>query len=255
MTPQQFRLSRPKTLALLDRLEAAGEERVVVFFAPGRSSSEVTDLLSKSLPGVGIPDDVPNITAASATGAAILWGASRKLVIRPPVPLTGQEVTVGGDIGPLRALLERRFTIGMVLVRLGAFAVGVWDGEDLTASKTGTGLVHGRHRKGGQSQRRFERRREKQADVFLERVCGHVRALLAPHVTALDYFVYGGSRSAIAALQRDCPFLRQFHDRSLPPLLNIPPPRRSVLEAAIGGVLSCRITEWGEGGAGRIGAP
>ena len=242
-------------LALLGQLEETGDPGVSVFLAPGLSPAHINDLLSKTLPGAAIPADAAELAAGSRTGAAIVWGTSRRLLILPPFPLKEQLITPGCDVEPLRALLEHRFTIALVLVRLGAFAVGVWHGEELVASKTGTGLVHGRHRKGGQSQRRFERRREKQADVFIDRVCGHVREQLGPHVPALDYLVYGGSRTAIAALQQVCPFLRQFQDRTLPPLLDIPQPRRAVLEAAMDNVLSSHITEWGEGPTFEIDTP
>ena len=252
LTSRQFRLSRPRTLALLGALEETGDAGVSVFLPPGLSPAHINDLFSKTLPGAAIPVDAAEIAAGSRTGAAIVWGTSRRLLIQPPFPLKEQLITPGCDVGPLRALLEQRFTIALVLVRLGAFAVGVWHGEELVASKTGTGLVHGRHRKGGQSQRRFERRREKQADVFLDRVCGHVQGLLGPYVPGLDYLVHGGARTTIRSLQQVCPFLRQFQEHTLPPLLDIPRPRRAVLETAIDDVLSSRITEWGEGQAVEI---
>jgi len=194
---------------------------------------------------VAIPADMVDRAAGSRTGAAIFWGPSRKLLIRPPFPLTEQYIAPGGDIEPLRLLLEHDFTIALVLVRLGAFAIGVWQGESLLTSKTGTGLVHGRHRKGGSSQRRFERHREKQVDVFLERVCGHARQQIEPYIRQLDFFVYGGAWTTFATLRKECPFLRQFEERSLPPLLDIVRPRRRVLEAAIADILSSHITEWG----------
>lgn len=187
------------------------------------------------------------LVTGSRTGVVIFWGPSRKILIRPPFPLKEQFITPGCDTGPLRSLLNNHFTIALLLVRLGNFAIGVWEKDNLLASKTGTGLVHGRHRKGGSSQRRFERHRENQVDVFLKRVCGHAREQLEPHMANIDYFVYGGAWTTIATLQNECPFLRRFEDRTLPPLLDIPQPRRSVLETAISDVLSSRVTEWSKG--------
>jgi len=184
------------------------------------------------------------LVTGSRTGAVIYRGKSRLILIRPPFPLKEQFISPGCDTVPLRSLLEHRYTIALLLVRLGNFAIGVWEKDRLLASKTGTGLVHGRHRKGGSSQRRFERRREKQVDVFLERVCGHATEQLGPHMGNIDFFAYGGAWNTIASLQNECPFLRKFEDRLLPPLLDIPSPRRSVLEAAIVDVLSSRVTEW-----------
>src|SRR5215472_10270806 len=56
-------------------------------------------------------------------------------------------------------------TVGVLLVRLGGYAAGVFQGTEpiLVASKVGSRLVHGRSAAGGQSQQRFARRRENQA--------------------------------------------------------------------------------------------
>jgi len=78
----------------------------------------------------------------------------------------------------------------------------------------------------------------------LERVCGHVQGVLERHSPELDYLVYGGARTTLRLLEKQCPFLRRFDDRRLPSLLDIPQPRRAVLEAAITEVWSSTITEW-----------
>lgn len=61
-------------------------------------------------------------------------------------------------------------TVGVLLVRLGGYAAGVFTGTPprLAASKTGARLVHGRSAAGGWSQHRFARRREKQANEALQ---------------------------------------------------------------------------------------
>jgi hypothetical protein len=55
--------------------------------------------------------------------------------------------------------------VGVLLVRLGGFAAGVFAGSPprLVSSKTGSRLVYGRSAAGGTSQQRFARRRENQA--------------------------------------------------------------------------------------------
>src|ERR1700728_4037396 len=55
-------------------------------------------------------------------------------------------------------------TVGVLLVRLGGYAAGVFTGAPprLADSKVGSRLVHGRSAAGGQSQQRFARRREKE---------------------------------------------------------------------------------------------
>jgi hypothetical protein len=249
---RQYRLNRLKTLDLLNGLETAGGQAVSIYVPPGLSEADTRELVDKALPAQDIPTEITEAVATSSTGAVIFWGMSRKLLVWPPFPLKERFVSIDINTEPLRLMLESSSTIGMVLVRLGAFAIGVCQGEQLATSKTGTGLVHGRHRKGGSSQRRFERRRENQAREFLERVCGHARQQLEPYVKDIDYLIYGGARTTIQSLKKQCPFLGQFEDRTLPPRLNIPQPRRAVLEEVVTDVWSSTITEWHDKEASEI---
>ena len=73
-----------------------------------------------------------------------------------------------------------------------------------------------------------------------------LREYLEPQAKTLEYIVYGGARTTLQSLQKHCPFLQQFDNRLLPPLLDIPPPHRAVLEAAVSRVWSSRIYEWYE---------
>ena len=75
-------------------------------------------------------------------------------------------------------------------------------------------------------------------------MCEHIREHLGPHAQALDYVVYGGARTTILLLRKQCPFLGQLDRHILPPLLDIPEPRQAVLEKAVGRVWSSSIIEW-----------
>jgi len=94
-------------------------------------------------------------------------------------------------------------------------------GEKLLLHDSGRGLIHGRHRQGGSSAARFQRRRKDQTHHFLERVSEHLQEQLEPYVRTLDYFIFGGARVTILRLQKQCPFLAQFENRLLPPLLEV----------------------------------
>jgi peptide subunit release factor 1 (eRF1) len=143
-------------------------------------------------------------------------------------------------------LLRHDYRIALVLVRLGAYAIGICHGERLVTSKVGTGLVHGRHKKGGSSAHRFERHRDKQIEYFLTRVCGRLREQLEPHIQALDFVVYGGARTTIQLLKKQCQFVEKLGKPTLPPLFDIPAPRQSVLETAVSRVWSSTVMEWRE---------
>ena len=230
-------------LGLLAELETV-DEAISLYLPAGLPPQDIQSLVEKVPTAQAVAPDIVALAARSPTGAALLWCTSHKCLVLPPFPITERYIAPACDVEPLRSMLERDFGIALVLVRSGAYAIGFCQGEKLVSSKTGTGLVHARHKKGGSSQRRFERRREEQMHAFLKRVCGHVRQQLEPRTPSLDYLVYGGSWTAISSLQKQCPFLQQFEGRTLTPLLNIPPPRRKVLESAVVDVWSSMVTEW-----------
>jgi len=246
LTSRQYRLNRLRTLDLLDGLEAVGGQAISLYLPPGLTESDIREQVASAIPVEDIPAELFELAASSVTGVAVFWKSSRRLLIQPPLPLTERFISPDIDIEPLRSMLDSTCTVALIMVRLGAFAIGVCRGERLVTSKTGTGLVHGRHRKGGSSQRRFERRRENQARDFLERVCRHARQQLEHHAPDLSYLVYGGAWTTIQSLKKQCPFLKEYEDRTLPPLLNIRRPRREVLEAAVTDVWSSAIIEWND---------
>jgi hypothetical protein len=243
---RRFHLGRSKMLGFLDEL-ATMEGGVVSLYLPrGTPLARVEDSLDKLVATAGLPPGMDEVIAGSDTGAVLFWGLTKKYLVLPPFPVEEEYTNEGYDIGPLRSLLSHDFLIALVLVRLGAYSIGICQGTKLVDSKTGTGLVHARHKKGGSSQARFARHREKQIEYFLDRVCGHVREHVEPHARSLDYLVYGGARTTILSLRKRCPFLRQFENRILRMLLDIPEPRKAVLEKALGNVWSTHVIEWCE---------
>lgn len=139
----------------------------------------------------------------------------------PFPPLTGGLVE--------HVLRDRR--VGVLLVRLGGCACGVFDGPKLVASKVTTRQVHGRIAAGGQSQQRFSRRRDGQVRVMLQASSDTAARVLLPAVGSLDAVVVGGERTAVDEV---------LADRRLEPLrplvtgrlLDGPDPRLKVLEAS-----------------------
>ena len=233
-------------LGFLDELASTEGKAISLYLPQGMSPARVENLLGKVFAATAIPPGVAVVMVGSGMGAAFFWSPPRAYLVLPPFPIVEEYVTNGYDVGPLHSLLSQDFLIGLILVRLGAYSIGICRGTELIDSKTGTGLVHARHKKGGSSQARFARHREKQIEQFLERVCGHVREHIEPHARSLDYLVYGGARTTLLLLRKGCPFLSQFDDRILRMLLDIPEPRQAVLEKAIGTVWSTDVIEWCE---------
>lgn len=121
--------------------------------------------------------------------------------------------------------------VGVLLVRRGGYAAGVFHGGRLVASKVGSRHVQGRSAAGGWSQQRFARRRAGQATVAMSAAAEVAAALLLPYVGRLDGLVLGGDRASVAAVLED-PRLAPL--RSLPrgPHLDVPDPRLVVLQRA-----------------------
>jgi hypothetical protein len=147
----------------------------------------------------------------------------------PPFPpLADAGVRPGFDPRSLLEHVRRKRVVGVILVRLGGYATGVFTGRRLVASKVGRRPVHGRHRAGGSSQRRFERRREGQAREALAAAAGAAAGVLLQHRRDLDAVVLGGDRRALATVLDD-PRLRPLAPLVVERVLTVPDPRLDVL--------------------------
>ena len=242
---KSFFLSRAKMSLFLGELKKITDpDAVSIYLPPGATVPEIEELLAR-IKLKPYPDGLNEAITGSKRGTVLFWGEERKSLILPPLPFTKKTFLEGYVPEPLQELVESDTKIGLILVHLGSYAVGICQGERLISSKVGTGLIHGRHKKGGSSQQRFQRRRQNQVQEFLDRVCGRVREQFGPQVNGLDYVVYGGPHQTILQLQKRCPFLESLSDRVLP-LMDVPALRQKVLESAASRLWSSHITEWQE---------
>ena len=141
----------------------------------------------------------------------------------------------------LLAHVKRDRVVAVLLVRLGGHAAGVFSGRRLVDSKVDSRFVKGRHKKGGSSQRRFERRRGEQARMALEQAADTAARVLLPHRRDLEALVLGGDRSALQAVMEDAR-LRPLRALIAEPVLEVPEPRLKVLEATPEQFLATRLT-------------
>jgi hypothetical protein len=191
--------------------------------------------------------DSASLAVAPAAEAAVAFTAADGAVAEchPPFPesfalppgLAGpDEPASPGEIAALLAAHARApRTVGVLLVRLGGYAAGVFTGYPpaLTDSKVGSRLVHGRSAAGGWSQQRFARRREKQANEALEAAADTAAAVFGRWTSGrgprLDAVVLGGDKRAVAEL-RDDPRLAPYLALATERFLTVPDPKRAVLE-------------------------
>jgi hypothetical protein len=145
----------------------------------------------------------------------------------PPLP-PGADADPAGAVAS-HAAADRR--VGVILVRLGGYAIGVFEGERLLVSKVGSRPVHGRNAAGGWSQHRFARRRDKQVAEALSAAAATAVRILEPQLNRLDATVFGGDRRAVDGLRDDArlaPLFALAVDR----FLAVPDPKLAVLKRA-----------------------
>jgi len=241
------RMNRLRMLRFLNRMGSAKGSAISLYFPPGMPPSEVREMIENiNYPKESLPNLI-ELVSTSPTGALVLWGEQYKFLAKPPFPIEAKGIYPGYAVEIFRSLLQRKIVIALILIRLGAYAIGVFEIEKRLSSKVGTGLIHSRHKKGGSSQRRFERHREKQMEMFFGRVCSHVRENLEPYAKQLDYVIYGGERNTLLAFRKQCQFLGSFDDRVSESRLNVRTPRQPALETAVSEVWSSELIEWIEG--------
>jgi hypothetical protein len=137
--------------------------------------------------------------------------------------------------------LQRPRRVALLLVRLGGHSAGVAHDGRVVLSATDRRLVHGRHRAGGSSSGRFARRREGQARVALDAAADTAARVLLPELDTVDAVVLGGDRRALDQLRAD-PRLAPLFARAEPAVLDVPEPRRTVLDDAARRARCARIT-------------
>jgi peptide subunit release factor 1 (eRF1) len=171
------------------------------------------------------------------------------MAVAPPFPVDEDAVAEGFDTGPLVELLTIDRTVGVVLLRLGRYAVGIVRGEKLLASKSGSRYVKNRHRKGGSSQHRFERSRERLIRELFDKTCQTARDVFEPREARLDYLLLGGERHTVADFEKRCGYLRRSGVEVLRRRLEVDRPGKVALEKIHREVWKSRIYEFSRGDA------
>ena len=163
-------------------------------------------------------------------GSARLELAEETLTVTPPFGLDHEGEYGEVVVEPLLAALRADHRVAAVLVRLGGYALGVFEGEELVASKVGTRFVKGRHKKGGSSANRFRRRREEQERDLLEAAAAEAARVLGPWRDKVDHAALGGDRTAVGRTLTERPELDWLAPLALERFFDVSDPRLRVLE-------------------------
>ena len=177
-------------------------------------------------------DRLAGIAEASETGSVLFVRETDVMLIVPPFPVETALDRNAIDPAPLVELLELRRTYAVLLLRLGGFSCGFFRGDALIDSKTDQRFVKSRNRAGGQSQRRFERIREKQVRELFDAACEASRAKLEPYEPEIEHVFFGGDRRTLLAFRKRCTYFERFGARLMRRVLPVAgDPRRASLEA------------------------
>jgi hypothetical protein len=178
-----------------------------------------------------------------ADGAARIEAAGELITVRPPFGLEDAGEYEAVRLEPLFEALAADHVVAALLVRLGGYAVGVFDGERLVASKVGSRFVKGRHKKGGSSSGRFRRRREEQARELIEEAAEVAAGVLEPWRDRVEFAALGGDRTAVDRVLATNAELGWVAERALPRFFTVPDPRQAVLERLPYELYAAELTE------------
>ena len=168
--------------------------------------------------------------AGYRSGSARLELDGGTVIVTPPFGLAHEGEYEQVVVGPLLEALARDRIVAALLVRLGGYAVGVFDGERLVDSKVGSRFVKGRHRAGGSSANRFRRRREGQERELVEEAAAVTARVLSPWRDKVERVALGGDRDAtgrVLAARSDLAWLKPL---ALERFFSVPEPRRRILD-------------------------
>lgn len=114
-------------------------------------------------------------------------------VLEPPEPIALYYYRCDHrfHIEPLQEMLQEKETYGIVTVDGNEATIATLRGKTLDIIKNITSGLPGKHRAGGQSQRRFERNRETEVNEYYKRLGGYIDDIFLP-LSDLKGIIFGG---------------------------------------------------------------
>ena len=176
-------------------------------------------------------------------GSALFELGESVLVVTPPFGLEEEGEYEVLRVQPVLDALLAEPMVAVLLVRLGGYAVGVFEGQKLVASKVGTRFVKGRHKKGGSSANRFRRRREEQERELIDAAAEEAARVLGPWRDRVEHVALGGDRSAVSRVLEARADLGWLRPLALERFFDVVDPRLRVLEALPYQLYAAKVVE------------
>lgn len=165
-----------------------------------------------------------------------------RMALLPPFPVI--EPGESNSFDALRAIIAVHYTIAIILLRLGHWAVAIAEDGKLVVTKTGSRYVKNQHRKGGQSSNRFRRGREKWIRELFDQAGEAASMRFREYPGQIDYLSLGGDRVVLGRFLKRIKLPDELGERALPNRLAVDQPGRKALDAAVRDAWSYRVFEF-----------
>jgi hypothetical protein len=165
----------------------------------GRQLRVAPERLGRWLDGVADRHGAFDVWLADEGAVLVTCADGTTVTLRAPFPWTPGPALLTA----LTAAARQPHRAAVLLVRRGRWAVGVFDGTSLVASKVDARQVQGRTAAGGWSQQRFARRRAHQTDAVVGAAADTAARVLLPHADGLAAVFTGGDRGLVDEVLTD----------------------------------------------------
>jgi len=193
-------------------------------------------------------DSLPRSAQSSDNGVILinavdsLTGIRPIFALLPPFPISDASESTSFDT--VRQQMVNHHAIGIILLRLGHWAIAIAEDGELVVTKTGTRYVKNQHRKGGQSSNRFRRGREKWIRELFDQAGEVANARFRDYPGHLEYLAMGGDRVVLGQFLKRIKLHDGLGDRVLPNRISVDQPGRKALDDAVRDAWSYRMYEF-----------
>ncbi|MDP6667115.1 MAG: Vms1/Ankzf1 family peptidyl-tRNA hydrolase [Dehalococcoidia bacterium] len=164
-----------------------------------------------------------------------------RVALLPPFPIT--DTSKSNSFDDLRKFISEPRAVGIILLRLGHYAVGIAEDGELVTTKSGSRYVKGQHRKGGQSSNRFRRNREKWIRELFDSAGEIAKSRFSEYPGQIDHLALGGDRVVLGQFLKRVKLPDGLAERVLPNRLPVDQPGRKALDTAVHDAWSFRVFE------------
>ena len=187
-----------------------------------------------------ITSDIKN----STTGIVVFARKNSIDILTPSFPVLNDYIYKTYNLEDLKTIFDKPRLIGVILLRLGRFALAVLENEQIVASKTEGRYVKNRHKAGGSSQRRFERSRERLVRELFDKSCQEMNKLFEGYFDKMDHIFLGGERHTLNGFKKRCPDILNYEYKIMDRLLDVNIPNQKSLSVIYRQVYSSNVSTY-----------